>query len=48
MGLRSGDWLGHSSRLTLWSPNHTLMTLAVFGVIVLLEDEALAQTKLLH
>ena len=29
MGLRSGDWLGHSSRLMLWSPNHTLMTLAV-------------------
>ncbi len=29
MGLRSGDWLGHSSRLMLLSPNHALMTLAV-------------------
>ncbi len=29
MGLRSGDWLGHSSRLMLLSPNYFLMTLAV-------------------
>ncbi len=28
-GLRSGDWLDHSSRLMLLSPNHTLMTMTV-------------------
>ncbi len=40
MGLRSGDWLGHSRTLKCFLRSHSFVARAVFGIIFMLKDPA--------